>query len=199
MLKVGVTGGIGSGKTTICKIFESLNVPVYYADKSAKFIMTNNVVLKQKIISIFGSGAYHKNQTLNRKHIADIAFHTPEKLKMLNEAVHPAVLKDSQSWHKNHKNIPYTLKEAALLFESGSYKHLDKMITVVAPMEIRIKWLLKRDKTTREAILARIDKQLSDEEKMVRSDFIIYNDEKQGLIKQVLDIHTKLSLMSISL
>ncbi len=192
MLKVGITGGMGSGKTTVCKIFETLGIPVYYADDKAKYLMINKPELRLKIIAIFGSNAYQKNGDLNRKYISNIAFKAPEKLKMLNEAVHPAVKSDGEIWHKSQKNAPYTLKEAALLFESGSYKKLDKIITVIAPLEIRITRILERDKTTREAILARIENQLPDEEKVAQSDFVIYNDGKQGLIEQVLTIHLEL-------
>jgi dephospho-CoA kinase len=192
MLKVGITGGMGSGKTTVCKIFETLGIPVYYADDRAKYLMINDTELRQKIIAIFGANAYQKDGELNRKYISNIAFKAPEKLKMLNKAVHPAVKTDGEIWHKGQKNVPYTLKEAALLFESGSYKSLDKIITVVAPLEIRINRILERDKTTREAIMSRIKNQLSDEEKVAQSDFVIYNDGKQSLIKQVLNIHYEL-------
>ena len=192
MLKVGITGGMGSGKSTVCKIFETLGIPVYYADDRAKHLMLIDPNLKIKIISIFGPDAYQKDHKLNRKHISNIAFNTPEKLKKLNKAVHPVVKRDSELWHEAQKNGAYTLKEAALLFESGSYKDLDKIITVVTPLEVRIERLLKRDKTSREAILNRIKNQLSDEEKMAKSDFIIYNDEKKGLINQVLTIHNEL-------
>ena len=192
MLKVGITGGMGSGKTTVCKIFETLGIPIYYADDQAKYLMTHNNKLKQKIIDIFGTKAYRNDQNLNRKYIADIAFKNPKKLKKLNEAVHPAVLEDSENWQKAQQDAPYTLKEAALLFESGSYLKLDKMITVVSPLELRIQRILERDKTTKEAILARIEKQLSDEEKVAKSDFIIFNDLKNSLVKQVLKIHDQL-------
>jgi dephospho-CoA kinase len=192
MLKVGITGGMGSGKTTVCKIFETLGIPVYYADDRAKYLMKNDKELRQKIISIFGSNAYQNDNELNRSYIADIAFHDPEKLRKLNEAVHPAVFKDGDIWHKEQKDVPYTLKEAALLFESGGYKKLDKIITVTSPLELRIKRILKRDKTTREAVLARIKNQMPDEEKKAQSDFIIFNDEKQSLINQVLAIHHEL-------
>ncbi len=192
MLKVGITGGMGSGKTTVCNIFETLGIPVYYADDRAKYLMTNDEELRQKIKSIFGAEAYQKDWKLNRKYISDIAFHEPKKLKMLNDAVHPAVLKDSELWHNSQKNVPYTLKEAALLFETGSYKKLDKLITVVAPLEVRIKRIMERDKTTKEAILARIANQWSDEEKLAQSDWVIYNDGNHGLIKQVLKIHFEL-------
>lgn len=192
MLKIGITGGMGSGKTTVCKIFENLGIPVYYADDRAKYLMNNDEQLRQKITSIFGSKAYQDDGFLNRKYISEVAFQQPEKLKMLNEAVHPAVAKDSSSWHHSQIDAPYTIKEAALLFESGSYKKLDKIITVVAPLETRINWILQRDQTTREAVLSRINNQSSDEKKIAQSDFVIHNDGSQSLIEQVLAIHAAL-------
>jgi len=198
MLKVGITGGMGSGKTTVCKIFETLGIPVYYADDKAKYLMTHDPKLKSEIISIFGATAYYEDQTLNRKHIAGIAFQKPEKLKLLNAAVHPAVLSDSDLWHSEQKDVPYTLKEAALLFESGGYKRLEKMITVLAPIDLRIERILKRDNTSKEAILARIENQWDDERRIALSDFLIHNGENQSLIKQVLDIHFELKKIALN-
>ncbi len=192
MLKVGITGGMGSGKTTVCKIFRILGIPVYLADDSAKQLMTTDKTLQQKIISIFGPDAYLADGALNRKLISDLAFQDPNKLSQLNEAVHPAVLKDSETWHNAQENVPYTLKEAALLFESGSYKFLDKVITVVAPLELRIRRIMQRDNTTREAILARIGQQMQDDEKISLSDFVIQNDGSKSLVRQVLEIHAEL-------
>lgn len=191
MLKVGITGGIGSGKTTICKIFETLGIPVYYADDRAKALMTKDTLLKTEIKKIFGKEAYFRNGRLNRKYLASIVFANPNKLKQLNEAVHPAVFRDSLNWH-NQQTAFYTLKEAALLFESGSYKMLDKIITVIAPQELRIDRVIKRDKTSRDAVITRINKQWPDKEKINKSDFIIHNDGKKSLISQVLHIHNAL-------
>lgn len=193
MLKVGITGGMGSGKTTVCKIFETLGIPVYHADDRAKYLMTHDKMLIKKIKSIFGEKAYRTDLQLNRKHISNIAFQDPEKLKELNKAVHPVVIKDSEQWHNSQENAPYTLKEAALLFESGGNKKLDKIITIVAPLEIRIKRILERDQTTKEDVMARIKNQLSDEEKVAKSDYVIHNDTKKGLIQQVLEIHSELT------
>ena len=198
MLKVGITGGMGSGKTTVCKIFQVLGIPVYFADDRAKQLMTTDNTVKQKIISIFGTDAYLADGALNRKLISDLAFQDPHKLTQLNEAVHPAVLKDSESWHNAQENVPYTLKEAALLFESGSYKFLDKVITVVAPLEVRIKRITKRDNTTREAVLDRIRQQMPDDEKIPLSDYVVQNDGSESLIQQVLDIHADLLKLSRS-
>lgn len=196
MLKVGITGGIGSGKTTICKIFELLGIPIYYADEKAKWLMSNDPQLIIGIQSIFGKDAYLENGQLNRSHIASIAFNQPKKLSKLNALVHPAVAKDGEAWHNEQINVPYTLKEAALIFESGSYQYLDKTITVFAPLETRIQRVMKRDQSERAAIEARISKQMPDNEKMKMADFIIRNDGKSSLIQQVMQIHQQLLSLS---
>lgn len=189
-LKVGITGGIGSGKTTVCKIFETLGIPVYYADDRAKALMVEDKNLTSDIKKIFGEEAYSPDGSLNRKHIADIAFHNPLKLKELNAIVHPAVLEDGNRWHVEQKIAPYTLKEAALIFESDSYKHLDKIITVFAPQNVRLeRVILRGGNLTKQDIEARMAKQLPEEEKMKRANFIIYNDGEQALIPQVMKIH----------
>jgi dephospho-CoA kinase len=192
MHKIGITGGIGSGKTSVCKIFETLGIPVYYADDRAKWLMTNNEDLKQEIIQIFGQEAYLDDGQLNRAHIGSIAFQNADKLKQLNAAVHPAVAKDGADWHYAQQDVPYTLKEAALLYEAGSYKQMDKIIVVTAPEATRIERVIKRDQTTAEAVKARIDKQMPQEEKVQRADFVIHNDGEQSLIHQVLSIHQQL-------
>ena len=192
MITVGLTGGIGSGKTTICKIFETLGIPIYYSDIRAKELMVENEALITKIKEAFGEAAYLENGSLNRAHIAQIAFSDKSKLAELNSIVHPAVFQDGNDWVKMQKNVPYTLKEAALTFEGGGHKFLDKVITVFAPKEIRIDRVIARDNTSREAVEARINKQMPDEEKVKLADFVIYNDGEQGLIEQVLAIHKKL-------
>lgn len=189
MIKVGITGGIGSGKTTVCKIFATLEIPVYYADVRAKELMISNSEVIQKIKKLFGKEAYDDNGQLNRKFIAEKAFSDKNLLQQLNDIVHPAVFQDTQNWFQTHKVKAYTLYEAAIMFESGSSKLMDKMITVFAPLEDRIARIIKRDDISREEVLARVDKQLSEEEKMKIADFIIYNDHSQPLIEQVLTIH----------
>ncbi len=194
ILKIGITGGIGSGKTTACHIFETLGIPVYYADDRAKALMVENTALIHSIKNLFGEAAYLSDGALNRKHIADIAFHNPLKLNELNALVHPAVWLDGEQWHNAQTQAPYTLKEAALLFESGGNFLLDKIITVVAPVETRIERVLLRGggTLTRSDVEARIAKQLPDEEKIKQSDFVIWNDGTQALIPQVLAIHQAL-------
>lgn len=193
-LKIGITGGIGSGKTTVCKIFETLGIPIYYADDRAKALYLENADLKQGVIQLFGAESYLLDGQLNRKWISDLAFQDPELLKKLNALVHPAVQKDGNDWHDAQTNVPYTLKEAALLFESGGDKYLDKIITVYAPLELRIERVILRGSgsMTRADVEARIAKQMSDEEKKDRADFVIFNDGNQALIPQVLAIHHKI-------
>ena len=192
MLKVGITGGIGSGKTTVCQVFEFLGIPVYYADDRAKWLMNNDPKLTEGVKKLFGKEAYTDEGQLNRKYIAAIVFKDKEKLAKLNQLVHPAVWKDGEDWNKAQKNVPYTLKEAALIFESGGHLQLDQVITVFAPKELRIERVLKRDQTTKGAIEERMSKQMSEEEKINRADFVIFNDGSQSLIHQVMEIHQKL-------
>jgi dephospho-CoA kinase len=188
-LKIGITGGIGSGKTTVCHIFETLGIPIYYADDRAKALMVTDKKVIKSIISLFGTEAYLPDGSLNRQHIAQIAFHNPLILKELNNIVHPSVFRDGERWHKAQKFAPYTLKEAALLFESGSHTALDKIIAVYAPKELRIERVIARSGLNREEVESRMAKQLSDEEKMARADFVIYNDGTQLLLPQVMTIH----------
>ncbi|MFK7949128.1 MAG: dephospho-CoA kinase [Saprospiraceae bacterium] len=192
MLKVGITGGIGSGKTTICKIFETLDIPIYYADNRAKWLMVNDVELVKGIKELFGKQAYLENGLLNREYIGSIVFSDKVMLEKLNQLVHPAVRLDGENWFQSHVDKPYALKEAALHFESGGYKLMDKMITVFAPKAMRINRVMQRDSTTAEAVKARIDKQLPDSEKVRLADFVIYNDGTESLIKQVVDVHQAL-------
>jgi dephospho-CoA kinase len=191
-LKVGITGGIGSGKTTVCRIFETLGIPIYYADDRAKALMTEDLDLVKAVKNLFGDAAYLRDGALNRALISEIAFSNPLKLSELNALVHPAVRLDGERWHNAQVGVPYTLKEAALHFESGGYKLMDKMICVVAPKEVRIERVLLRGGLTRADIEARMSKQLPDEEKINKSDFVIYNDGNEGLIQQVMAIHKSL-------
>jgi len=190
--KIGITGGIGSGKTTVCKIFETLGIPVYYADDRARKLMVENVRLIQSIKELFGSNAYTAEGTLNRPHIAKIAFSSPYRLRQLNALVHPAVAKDAEKWHSEQTNVPYTLKEAALLFESGSFRSLDQLICVYAPQKERIKRVMLRDNSLEQQVFARLKQQMSDFEKIQLSDFVITNNHQASLIQQVLNIHQQL-------
>jgi dephospho-CoA kinase len=190
MYKVGITGGIGSGKTTVCKVFEVLGIPVFYADTAAKEIMCKDVLLVEGIKSTFGKESYFEDGSLNNKHIAGIVFNNEEELTKLNALVHPAVFRAFDAWEATiPAKTSYTLKEAALLFESGSYKMCDTTILVTAPYEIKMKRVMLRDGVTAEQVKARMDKQLSDEEKAKMSNHFIINDEQESIIEQVLALH----------
>lgn len=191
-LQVGLTGGIGSGKTTVSKFFATLGVPIYYADDAAKWLMQNDKALVNAIRSAFGNDIYTDEQQLDRQKLADIVFNDIKALRRLESLVHPAVFRHSQEWSEKHDTADYLIREAALTFESGSYKLLDKVITVFAPREVRIQRVLQRDNSTKEAIEARMDKQWSDERKIELADFVIYNNGKQLIIPQIMKIHTNL-------
>ncbi len=190
MLRVGLTGGIGSGKSTVARIFEELGVPVFYADQAARVLLETDPVLREKIIFHFGADTY-QNGMPDRKRIAQIVFSDPAKLALLNSFTHPATLAAADEWMQR-QTFPYTIKEAALMFESDAWKQLDAVIGVSAPEELRIRRVMQRDEVTREAVLARISKQMNEEEKMKRCDFILYNDELQPLVPQVLALHAQL-------
>ncbi len=191
-LIVGITGGIGSGKTTVCQIFEALGIPVYYADERAKWLMVHDSELKQGIQNLFGATAYNAEGQLNRRHIAQIVFNNPEQLQQLNALVHPAVARDAEAWNRALANVPYTLREAALIYEASIDKHLDKVIVVTAPLPLRIQRVVQRDRVAPAEVEARIAQQLPEEEKVRRADYVIVNDGAQSLITQVLKIHREL-------
>ena len=191
MIKVGITGGIGAGKTTVCKLFEKMDIPVYYADIEAKRLMTSNKELKQNIKELLGKEAYYRNGRLNRKYVASIVFKDKTKLEQLNALVHPAVAEDGKKWFKKQKS-KYALKEAALLVENASYKQLDYLIVVTAPIEMRIKRVVRRDKSDYNQVKLRIANQLPEIQKKKVADFIIDNSGDVSLISQVWKIHRKL-------
>ena len=188
VLQVGITGGIGSGKSLICKIFNALGIPVYDADARAKWLTNNSTKIKIGIVAHFGTEAYTE-AGLNRTYIATRVFHNKDELDILNGLIHPEVGIDYKRWIQKQES-DYVVKEAALMFESGSYKVLDKVVNVTAPIPLRIQRVLKRDAfRTEKEILAIIEKQLSEEERIERSDFIVKNDEKVMLIPQILKLH----------
>lgn len=189
MLKIGITGGIGTGKSTIARIFEILGIPVFYADPAAKAVMNEDEELRQRIIDAFGKQAYSEGRTLNRKFIAEIVFNDDKKLQKLSSLVHPAVFKAFDIWAEAQQGAPYLMKEAALLFESGSYKKFDYTILVKSPEALRIQRVMQRDNVSEEQVKLRIQRQLTDEEKEGLADFILVNDEQQLLIPQVLELH----------
>jgi dephospho-CoA kinase len=198
MLKVGITGGIGSGKTTVSKIFEVLGVPVFYADDHAKRIMVEDPILIAAIKHEFGNESYFDDGSLNRKYIASIVFNDAAKLGKLNAIVHPATFRAFDAWVAQVGDVPYILKEAALLFEAASYKLCDKAIMVYAPLETRIARVMKRDHISREDVLSRNAKQMPDEEKIKLADYTIVNDDTQLVIPQVLAMHQQFLEMAVA-
>jgi len=190
MLKIGLTGGIGSGKSTVAKIFDVLGIPVYYADDSARRLMNEDESLKQSIIKYFGEESYINNQ-LNRAFISKQVFNNKEKLAALNSFVHPVTINDAEQWMKKQKTS-YAIKEAALIFESNIHQKLDYIIGVSAPEELRIERTMQRDSITKEDVIKRIKNQMDENKKMEMCDFIIYNDEQNAVLPQVLALHEKL-------
>lgn len=194
MLKIGLTGGIGSGKSTVAKIFETLGIPVYYADTEAKRLMNSSETLKKIIRQNFGEATYENDQ-LNRKYLAGIVFNNPEKLELLNTLIHPVTINDAEQWMQQ-QSAPYSIKEAALLFESGAAENLDFIVGVYAPQALRIKRVMKRDGLTADEIMKRINRQVNEEMKMKLCDFVITNNEQELLIPQVLKLHQHFSGLS---
>jgi dephospho-CoA kinase len=190
MLKIGLTGGIGSGKSLVAQMFALLDVPVLHADDTAKYLMEHDETLKLQIAAAFGKEVY-ENGRLNRPFLASIVFNDPAKLETLNGLVHPATIAYGNQWAAQQQ-APYTIKEAAIFFESGSYKEMDKMIGVYAPLEMRLQRAMQRDHASEADIRKRMDKQMNEEEKMGRCDYIIRNDETVSLIEQVLELHQQL-------
>lgn len=189
MLKVGITGGIGSGKSTVCNIFAQLGVPVFNADSAAKQLMQTDSELASALKISFGDDVFNSENELNRKKLAGIVFADKNKLSLLNNLVHPAVAKDFDKWTQIHPGASYVLKEAAILFESGANKGLDYVITVSAPEELRFKRVMKRDTANLEQVKSRAQNQLEEEERNKLSDFTLVNDEQQLLLPQVLKLH----------
>jgi len=194
MLRIGLTGGIGSGKSTVARIFSVLGIPVYDADTASKKLMSESEDLKKEIIENFGQESYTKG-ILNRKYLSEQVFRDPGKTRLLNSIVHPATIKDAEQWMKK-QDAPYLIKEAALIFESGSNKFLDKVIGVSSPVSLRIERTMKRNNITSDQVKARIALQMDEEEKMRLCDYVIVNDEKDMLIPQVLSLHQQFLSMA---
>jgi dephospho-CoA kinase len=191
-LRIGITGGIGSGKSLIGKIFSILGAPIYDADSAARTLMTTDSILVNQIKGEFGDSSYQLDGLLNREYLSKEVFNDAIKLEKLNRLVHPRVAIDSENWIGRNKIYPYVVKEAALLFESGANKLLDKIIVVTAPERLRIQRVLDRDKTrTEDDVVKIIRNQMTEEEKITKADFIIRNDETELVVPQVLKLHER--------
>lgn len=190
MHKIGITGGIGSGKSLVSKMFSVLGIPVLNADDTAKCLMETDASLRQQLEAAFGTETY-KNGRLNRPFLASAVFADPEQLGRLNAIVHPAVIAYANEWARR-QTAPYVIKEAALFFESGSWREMDKIIGVSAPEALRIERAMRRDQSSEKAVRERMSRQMDESEKMARCDYIIHNDETASVIKQVTALHEQL-------
>jgi dephospho-CoA kinase len=191
-MQIGLTGGIGSGKSTVAKVFELLHVPVYYADDRSRFILQNNPTVHDKLKAIWGDQVFQANGLVDKKALADIVFNNESELHKLNAIMHPLVAEDYAQW-LSVQNTEYVMKEAAILIESGSYKTCDKIIVVSVPEALAIERVKSRDNVSEEQVKARMSKQMSNDEKIKYADFVIVNDGIKMLIPQILEIHKKLS------
>jgi dephospho-CoA kinase len=183
---IGLTGGIGSGKTMVAEYIKSLGIPVYIADDEARELMASDKII-DAVSSAFGKEIINKNK-LNREKLAQLVFNNPEKLHKLNSIIHPEVKKHFDAWVESHKDSPFVFKEAAILFESGSYKYCDAIITITCPLETRLKRVMERDKTDRESVFKRIQNQWTDEQRIAKSDYVIHNLSVEATKKQVNEI-----------
>ncbi len=194
MIKVGLTGGIGSGKTTVAKVFKTLGVPVYYSDIEAKIITVSDEKVIKALISEFGNNVYLPDGNVNKPYLSKLIFENNESREKINNIIHPAVAKHFNEWVKAYETVgqKYVVKEAAILFESGAYKQVDKIITVVTDVNQRIERLIKRDNNSREEVIQKINSQISDEDKIKLSDYVIYNNDDDMILPQVLEIIEKI-------
>lgn len=189
MLRIGITGGMGSGKSTVCNIFKNLGVPVFNSDDVGKHLLNSDEPLKKIIIKTFDSDMYTSSGELDRIRMARLVFNDADELKKLNSLVHPRVRAEFDNWCHKNQSKPYVVQESAILFETGYYHELDKIITVFCPKNIRIDRILKRDDTTEQAILKRMLNQYTDEERNDLADFIIINDGNEDLLPQLMELH----------
>lgn len=189
MLKIGITGGIGSGKSIICEIFRQFNIPVFEADLEAKRLINNNLKIKEDLKRLMGYEIYNKSGELNKKRLANAIFINKNLLKQVNSIIHPRVAETFDIWANQQKNVPFVIEEAAILFESGAFSRMDKTILVYAPEHLRIARVTARDNTTIEKVKERISNQMSDDKKMQLADYIITNDDKHLVIPQVIKLY----------
>nr|WP_321451899.1 dephospho-CoA kinase [uncultured Carboxylicivirga sp.] len=191
MLKIGLTGGIGSGKSTVAQFLEVLGVPVYYADERAKLLMNTNIQVILEIKKLLGEAAYCEGR-VNRPYVAQMVFNNKLLLKGLNQIVHPAVKKDFEEWCDLRANKKWVVQEAAILFENDGYKKFDQIILVTAPMNLRIQRVVKRDNVSESKVIERINNQWTDDKKVKLANAVIVNDDKQSVIEQVIQLVNKL-------
>lgn len=189
MLKIGITGGIGSGKTTVCNLFRNLGVPIFSSDDVGRKILNEDLSLKKEIINAFGRDMYCNDGTIDRARLAKFIFNDPRALEQVSSWVHPRVQREFDKWCLNFESRPYVMKEAAILFESGHYHDLDKIITVFAPKETWISRVMKRDNVIIEDVMKRMRFQFTDEERNKMADFIIMNEDLNELLPQVMELH----------
>jgi len=190
MLKIGLTGNIGSGKTWVCKIFSSLGVPVYYADLEARTILNKRSTIHE-IVQVFGEQVLLNPHEIDRKKLGEIVFKNSEELEKLNRLIHPFLKEHFINWCSSHQEHAYIIQEAAILFENGFDHLMDATITIAAPQELRLTRVMERDDLRKEEVLARMSKQWSDEAKEKAADYVIYNDASQMILPQVLKLHDK--------
>ncbi len=192
MIKVGITGGIGSGKSLICQVFSKLGVPVYSADDAARYLMVHDTEIRKNLISVFGEGIY-TGEKLNPSVLADLIFNNPGMLASVNNIVHPQVGRDFAQWCTTFAHAPFVIQESAILFESNSFRLFDYVILVTAPEEIRLQRVTDRPGMSREKILRIMENQLPEEEKIVRSHFVLKNDGMTLVLPLILSVYSKIS------
>lgn len=188
-LLIGVTGGIGSGKSMVCRLFECLDIPVYYADSRAKWLTNNDREIREKVVALLGSEAYDSEGMYNTRFVASCVFKNEPLLKELNAIIHPVVLRDTQNWVAQNTGMPYVVKEAAIMAKAGQANAVDVVVVVEAPVALRIQRILQRDKRPEQEIRAIIERQVSDESRREIADYIVNNDDASELIPQVLHLH----------
>ena len=191
MKLIGITGGIGSGKSIICKVFTTMGIPIYEADSRAKFLINNDLSLKKSIQNLLGEQAYTPTGEYNRAWVASQVFNNPDLLNQLNALVHPRVREDAENWIQQHSDSPFLLYEAAIMKAAGEGNHFDKVIVVNAPIDLRIKRVQKRDNRSKQEIRDIIARQISDEERLKIADFVIENDEVEPLLEQILKLTSR--------
>ncbi|MGG7663076.1 dephospho-CoA kinase [Dyadobacter sp. BHUBP1] len=188
-LLIGITGGIGSGKSMVCRLFECLDIPIYYADSRAKWLTNNDREIRKKVIALLGNEAYNSNGMYDTRFVASKVFKNEPLLKKLNAIIHPVVLRDTQNWVVQHAGAPYVVKEAAIMARAGQANAVDVVVVVEAPVALRIQRILERDKRPEQEIRAIIERQVSDESRREIADYIVNNDDASELIPQVLHLH----------